>query len=79
MNVRLSQTLTKHEAWVRDNADHFTAVTFHGRGSFDKRQYLSLAEARERAPKDMTPTGGRPIGIYAVKGVYEVHVENIQP
>jgi len=71
------KTLAEHEAWVKANAEYFTAVVFRGRGRYDRQERSSLELAREAARAMLPTANGRPVGIYAVQGVYEAHVENI--
>jgi hypothetical protein len=72
--------LEAHTANVIANADYFSAVVFRGRGRFERKEGKTLEEARELARALLREVGGqRPAGIYAVKDVYEVHVENVNP
>lgn len=70
--------LDPHEAWVLANATHFTTCIFRGRGQFDVVEHTTIDLAREAA-KTLLPSTTRPVSIYAVFGVHQAHIENVQP
>lgn len=70
--------LDPHEAWVLANAEHFTTCIFRGRGCFDVVKHSSLPAAIA-AGRDRANESGKVVMVYAVFGVHQGHLQNIEP
>lgn len=80
-------TYEEHAAKIVAEADLFVASDFRGRATYARAEATTLAGARREAialmgtrDRAADPSWrSRPVGIYAVKGTHQVHVENISP
>lgn len=78
--------LQRHEAAVVAGAEKFVACNFRGCAQYDHAERLTLEEAveaarsmiAERATTDMV-NKGRPVLIYAIKGVHSVVAQLVRP
>jgi hypothetical protein len=79
-------TYSEHERAVIDGAEQFVATEFKGRGQYDRSPAKTLAAAKEKArdmiakrdPADIF-NKGRPVLVYAVKGVHQVQCDMVYP
>lgn len=71
-------TRDPHEAWVLENATHFTTCIFKGRGVYETKDHACLDDAR-RAGLVRANDSGKTVMVYAVSGVHQGHLENIEP
>lgn len=67
-----------HDARVKATPDYYTAVVFLGRARFERVRDLPSLEAARKAGVALAVQHGCDTAmIYAVKGVNDAHVENI--
>ncbi len=68
--------LDARERWILENAEHFVACAFRGRGVYERIQCACLEEARDAAQRLSTDRGAM---IYAVRGHSQALVETVGP
>lgn len=70
-------SLDRHEQWVLSNAEYFTAVTFHGRGNYERIECTSIESARQAGLRIRTPHRG--VMIYAVYKTHQALIATLEP
>ena len=68
--------LDPHEQRVLENATGFTAVTFRGRGRYERIDCATRAEAEREAAR--LATRARPCMVYAVAGTHQALIATIE-
>jgi hypothetical protein len=86
MGTTFPATYAEHEKTVIEGADRFVACVFKGRGQYDQRQAKTLTAAKKAARKliaNRDPSNiyskGRPVLVYAVKGIHQVVAATVYP
>ena len=72
------KTATQRSEWIKNNADMYTAVRFHGRGRYERHEYRDYPSA-VTAAKRMANESGKHFMVYAVAGIYDTWIQTIPP
>tara|TARA_R110000868_G_scaffold279441_1_gene539472 strand:- start:194 stop:427 length:234 start_codon:yes stop_codon:yes gene_type:complete len=63
--------------YIAENATHFTAIRFKGRGNYERHVYKTLSEAEADAKRRMVD-GGRPYMLYGVLGIFDTFIRTVK-
>ena len=70
------KTAEERDKWIKDHAQYFSVIYFHGRGKYERSEHYSLVEAEEAAKRIKPDDQGRRPMIYAVAGGHDAFVKN---
>lgn len=72
------KTEKERQAWIIENAEYYTVVSFLGAGQFEKYEEKLFSHAMEIA-RSLANLSNRSYMIYAVVAPYDTYVTTIRP
>lgn len=72
------KTEKERQAWIIENAEYYTVVSFLGAGQFEKYEEKIFSEALDKA-RSLADFSNRSYMIYAVVEPYDTYVTTIKP